>query len=81
MIEITQLGQELDRIGTLLNTARGELAGDEWTALLDTVESIATAAKRAHYAANLIAYETEPWCNHDAVAVVNGVCECGEVIT
>ena len=23
----------------------------------------------------------EPWCNHDAVAVHNGVCECGEVIT
>jgi len=20
----------------------------------------------------------EPWCNHDPVAVVNGVCECGE---
>jgi hypothetical protein len=19
----------------------------------------------------------EPWCNHDAVAVVDGVCECG----
>jgi len=23
------------------------------------------------------AAEVEPWCNHDAVAVVAGVCECG----
>lgn len=23
----------------------------------------------------------EPWCNHDAVAVHNGVCECGVVVT
>lgn len=24
--------------------------------------------------------ETEPWCNHDAPAIRNGVCECGEII-
>lgn len=22
----------------------------------------------------------EPWCNHDAVAVIDGVCECGVVV-
>ena len=22
----------------------------------------------------------EPYCNHDAVAVINGVCECGTVV-
>jgi hypothetical protein len=24
--------------------------------------------------------EPEPWCNHDAVAVVDGVCECGAIV-
>lgn len=23
----------------------------------------------------------EPWCNHDTVAVHNGVCECGEIVS
>ena len=27
--------------------------------------------------APVIVQSAEPWCNHDAVAVVNGVCECG----
>lgn len=26
------------------------------------------------------ALSDEPWCNHDAPAVRNGVCECGEVV-
>jgi hypothetical protein len=25
--------------------------------------------------------EVEPYCNHDAVAVVDGVCECGARVT
>lgn len=25
--------------------------------------------------------ESEPYCNHDAVAVRNGVCECGEIVS
>ena len=28
-----------------------------------------------------IAAIPEPWCNHDAVAVVNGICECGAKIS
>ena len=23
---------------------------------------------------------SEPWCNHDAAAVTNGMCECGEQV-
>lgn len=25
-------------------------------------------------------YRARRWCNHDEAAVVNGVCECGEVV-
>lgn len=28
-----------------------------------------------------VAGPTEPYCNHDAVAIHNGVCECGEDMT
>jgi hypothetical protein len=58
MQEITKLGETLDRIAQRLQTARIELAGDEWDSLAETTGNIEEAAARCGGWANVVAYET-----------------------
>lgn len=58
---------------------------DELILMLDNIVYFAGRIREALDATDVVTpdhydddTDDEPWCNHDAVAVVNGVCECGE---
>jgi hypothetical protein len=59
MQEITKLGETLDRIAQRLQTARIELAGDEWDSLAETMGNVAEEATQCAGWANVVAYETD----------------------